>query len=570
MREELKKAFKNEVAGVYRQEDFDNSINALSDFIFLICNSGKLKEENLFSMITGNIHEQRSILSTWGNIEIVLKELYRTIDPEKYLQDGGDKVKLEFLYKEVFCLVPKKRNPSGAEFSINVAKPERAETEHGQRYRHIKEFVYLYQFRNGNLVHGIDEASSDEIRKAVKYTCVSLLWLSLRHSSDLHKKALFETFSRELSTDWLTNCDFDYQNKMKNIGYVDFLWSANEICSTEQIAFQDSIILKDEYYIKLLGQAGSGKTTALLNINHLIIQKYETNGWIPVFYELKNLSASWDYFLKHIVADRFSVSEKAAECLLESQQRLIFLFDGYNEILNVDIRRRFAQELEQYTDNHRLVRVIMTDRNNQNEITVLRNKSKSFRLCSLTDENRKEYFKKNCKDTKILKLLLDTLEKNSVQFEMLTTPIKLYYFTRMTERTGVVPQDFTAEYLQELFERERDEKKDTNLDVLEDYLEAITLLTGLENEPIEKSKILAVMSRVDNLLGYKDYNTLQALRLARDMGILREENKKLKDCRREKTFYQFEDSDFLVYYNDLLYENEVLALNLEADIYDKN
>lgn len=570
MREDLKKAIGNEVMETYSQEDFENSINALDDFIFLVRNSGKLKEESLLKMITGNIHEQKSLVNVWGNIEIVLKELYRQNSPEEYAKNGKDKVKLEFLYKEAFNLVPQKRSQSGGEFSINIARPEKASIEYGAKYRYIKEFVYLYQFRNGVLVHGIDEVSPDEIRKAVKYACVALLWLSLRFSLNLHRKALFERFSSELSKSWRENCDCEYRNKMKNMGYVDFQWRANEICSTAQIAFLDSVVLKEESYIKLLGQAGSGKTTALLNINHMILQKYEPDGLIPIFCELKNLSASQDSFLKRIVSERFSVSEKAAECLLEAQQRLIFLLDGYNEILNVDIRRRFAQELEQYIENHKFIRVIMTDRNDKNEITVLRNKSKLFRLCTITDENRQEYFKKNCKDSKILKLLLDTLENDSVRFEMLTTPIKLYYFTRITERTGVIPQDFTAEFLQELFERERDEKKDTNLDVLEDYLEAITLLTGLENEPAEKSEILAIMAKVDKILGYKNYNTLQALRLARDMGILREETRKIEGYRKEKTFYQFEDSDFTSYYNDLLYENEILALNLEADNYDSD
>lgn len=133
----------------------------------------------------------------------------------------------------------------------------------------------------------------------------------------------------------------------------------------------------------------------------------------------------------------------------------------------------------------------------------------------------------------------------------------------MALKNGCIPSDFTAEYLQELIECERDEKKDTNLDVLEDYLKAVTLLTGLENEPVEKFKALALMAEVDNLLSYKNYNTLQALELAKDMGILREEVRQIEGCRRPKIFYQFEDTDYFVYYNDLLYENDILAENLE-------
>lgn len=157
---------------------------------------------------------------------------------------------------------------------------------------------------------------------------------------------------------------------LNSIGYVDFHWQTNDICSTEQIAFLESVVLKNENYIKLLGKAGSGKTTALLHIQHLLLEKYKDMGLILVFYELKDLKTMKDAFLPYLITEKFSVPKKSAQCLLE-MEKLIFLLDGYNEILNVEIRRQFAKELEQYTGKHRPVRVIMTGRNEKNEITVL-------------------------------------------------------------------------------------------------------------------------------------------------------------------------------------------------------
>ena len=560
MNEKLKEALRKETAGVYPQEFFEESVTALGDFLFLISRDSKLKEENLLCMITGTLPEQQNMVYNSGNIETILKLLYRTAEPEKYRRDGEDKVKLEYLYKQVFRLVPEMRK-NGGNFSIPAANPEQCSADY-PGFRFISEFVRLYQFRNGDVTHSVDEIAPNAVRRAVTDTCVALLWLSQKYSMKLHKTALFEKFLQALPASWKKDCDSDYQAMIKKTGYVDFRWQTNDICSTAQIAFLDSVVLKNERYIKLLGQAGSGKTTALLNIKHLLLEKYEEMGLIPVFCELKSLYTAKDSYLTYIISENFSVPEEAAECLAETEN-LIFLLDGYNEILDVQIRRQFAKELEQYAETHKSVRVIMTDRNENNEITVLKNHSKLLRLRSLTDEDRREYFQKNCKDTKILKLLLDTLKENPVQFEMLTTPLKLYHFTQMTLKNGCVPSDFTAEYLQSLIERERDEKKDINLNVLEDYLKALTVLTGLENQPVEQHKALKIMADVDRILGYKSYNTAQALALARDMGILEEETRQPEGYRQKKTFYQFADGEYLVYYNELLYENEVLAENLE-------
>jgi len=566
MNPELTEAIRRETIEYYTEEKFQVAAKALDEFLYLVGNDSRLKEEDLLLMITGTFKDRQDAALKWGNIETVLKEFYRTVYPSEYNVNGGDNIKLESLYKNVFHLVPEIIPESTVRFSIAKSDPEKCARQQDTVYRKypfIRQFVELYQCRNEDVVHGIDDLRPADLNIVITNMCVVLLHLCFRYASSLEKKAKFQRFYQELPASWKNECDADYKNMLKNTGYVDFKWKANDICTTEQIAFLKSAILENELYIKLLGNAGSGKTTALLHIKHLILEKFENTGIIPVFYELKDLCTMRDSFLTFIVSESLSVTESAASDLLDTE-KLILLLDGYNEILDIQIRRQFARELEQFTLAHKSVRIIMTDRNASNEITVLQNQSKRLTLKSITADDQAEYFRINCSDKEIQKLLLDSLkdEAESYKFEPLTTPLKLYHFTQMAQEQKKIP-DFIAEYLQQLFDRERIEKKDPNLDVLEDYLTALTTLTGSSNELVEKNQVLALMAKVDNIFGYKNYNTLQALNLARDMGILREEM--MEGSRKMKYYYQFEDEEYYTYYTDLLFDNEVLFENFESE-----
>ncbi len=567
MNNELTEAIRRETADYYPEDRFNVSVKALHNFLFLVGKDSRLKEEDLLEMITGSLKVRQSAALKWGNIETVLKEFCRTVFPAEYMKNSGDGIKLESIYKDMLHLVPELVPETTIRFSLTKADPEKCFKQQDTVYRKypfIGQLVNLYQCRNETVVHGIDDLSPGKLNKVITDICVVLLYLCFRYSDAIGKKAGFQRFYKEMPSSWKKERDLNYKKLLERTGYVDFRWTANDICTTEQITFLNSPVLENEKYIKLLGNAGSGKTTALLHIQHLFLENFSSLELVPIFYELKDLCVMRDSLIAYIVSESLSISEDAAKELIETE-KLIFLFDGYNEILDINIRRKFSIELEQFTALHKSVRVIITDRNYVNEITVLQKQSKCFTLKSFTYEDYDAYFRKNCDDRNVLDLLEEALknEDKAFIFEPLTTPLKLYNFTMMAKEQGMVPEDFTAEYLQQLFDRERNEKKDPNLDVLEDYLKALTSLTGLENSLVEKNQILALMAKVDSLLGYKNYNTLEALRLARDMGILREET--IEGNRRPKTYYQFEDENYYVFYSELLFDDDVLFENFGSD-----
>ena len=352
--------------------------------------------------------------------------------------------------------------------------------------------------------------------------------------------------------------------KLNEIGYVDFHWMTKAECTTEQIALLDSPELENETYLKLIGTAGSGKTTALRQIYYILLRNYNQTSHkrIPIFYELKDLPDT-DSPLSYIITKCYSVSQELADNLLETEE-LILLLDGYDELRDRNRKQKLALKLEEYLKDHKTVRVIITDRSVRNVIPILEDQGKVLRLRPFTEQDKRNYFEKNCTNTELKSLILEALSQKTAVFEELSTPLRLHAFIKFTERDGAIPDDFIRCFLDSLIERERKEKKDPNLDVLEIYLCAATVKTGQENNWVEESVLLSVMKKAADQLGRQGYDTQTALRLATEMGIM-QIKEETEGRRKPKKYYRFDTEEFMDYYSDILAEDAVLNAFFEQE-----
>jgi len=544
----------------YSNLNFEESVEALDKFFFLISNKIKeLNEENLLELAEGNYDK----FEYWS-FEKFLKAFCEIVKPDEYKQNEGSKNFFEKLYKGVFRLVPPEIGEKKA-FSLGYAAKITIKKFDSYKYLsednpYICEFLYLYGFRNKNIVHDNEENTPAENGQALKCLCICVLYLCSIYKSTLDEKYSFERFRRELKSDWKEKCDSVYQEMIKKIGYVDFKWESKTRHTTSDIALQNSEELKNQSCFKFVGMAGSGKTTALLHINHLLLENYDNDNIFPVFFELKKLVGATGDFLPHMIEKCYDVSEYAAKSLMETD-RLIFLLDGYDEIKETDIQKRFALEIEEYAKQYKSVRIIMTDRTEKNSISVLEDKFRFFRLCSIGKEDKKEYFEKNCKDDEMLKFLLDSLEDDNIVFRCLTTPLKLKHFMEVVSENKEIPDEsvFMREHIKKLFDRERIEKKDINLDALEDYLKVISFLLGDE----ERAETTEIQVYTNESVGNQNYDIKKALKLAEDMGILKKITYTPEMEKFEKTSYEFSDDEYLEYYSDMLRENKILRKKLK-------
>ena len=98
----------------------------------------------------------------------------------------------------------------------------------------------------------------------------------------------------------------------------------------------------------------------------------------------------------------------------------------------------------------------------------------------------------------------------------------------------------TGDYLEMLMERERSEKKDTNIDYLPYYLEALAVdMKKKQVREVGQDRFLQIMAEVNFSYGFTVPDTMNCQKLLVDMGILQlERNRKIS----------FTNDKFRIYY----------------------
>ena len=157
--------------------------------------------------------------------------------------------------------------------------------------------------------------------------------------------------------------------------------------------------------------------------------------------------------------------------------------------------------------------------------------------------------------------MIDSFEDNNIVFRCLKTPLKLKHFVEIVEQDKKIPDEseFMRKHIERLFDRERSEKKDDNIEPLEDYLKVISFLLN-DDERAEETEIQVYTNKS---VGNQSYDIRKALKLAENMGILEKTTDTLEGEKSEKTFYKFSDVEYLEYYGDILRENKILRKTLK-------
>ena len=289
--------------------------------------------------------------------------------------------------------------------------------------------------------------------------------------------------------------------------------------------------------VKLLGEAGTGKSTALRRIEYIMASQYKgkRSTPLPVYIELGGLADGENVILTRI-ASVMEVEPGIAEDFLKNGE-LCLLLDGYNEILDLALKRKVAKELDYIGREFLQTRIFLTDRAVSRAGIPTLQPARKLYLYPMTMEDRKKYFEKNCRDDACRQMILDRLEADPGYFEAMNTPLKLKQLLQVALHSRELPVDIVNEYIEYLMEREQDEKKDENIEYLPGFLQALAIL---EQESMTERDALVQMAKCKNAFGFSLPDTRQCLKLSVDMGLLVYEDKEtLRFANREYQEYFF-------------------------------
>lgn len=528
---------KSEISDGMSESVIDRALICLDQYLYLIEDSYPNTEKYLNELPQLPSDMLKYHISDYTEIEQLMKSILIIVDPELAEKKPASQSQwmLQSLFKEAFGIVHEK---------FNLFKE--CETPARNKYLGQEDYLYYYltqyKYRNKK-AHDLIYLPQDELNLIVKAYLICLLDLCAKNREALnaayqHKKR-GELFNMEAYCSTIIK---QYEDQCaKGFKYVDINWADPNTELTEGYNAEELIELsKHTRHLKLTGVAGAGKTTALRHIEYLMAKKAAmnraegTNHPVPIFISLYTV-ISRPMILHQAFAEAAGIEIREVEAFFKNEN-ICLLLDGYNEILDPETKVQFAKQTDQFAKIYPNVTIILSDRNMQDLFScpVLVN-AKSLRMIPITAEMMETYFRENCSSENTLKIILDEMQADPYSFEEIDTPLKMNNLILCVEVQGAVPEDFVASYLEAVIRREREEKKDSNMDNMEWLLSAFACAlysrfdttTPHSERWMLKPIAFAVMNKFKNKLGLSTPNVDKFIDLAINLDILRTEDQKI-------------------------------------------
>lgn len=331
---------------------------------------------------------------------------------------------------------------------------------------------------------------------------------------------------------------------MEGFWYLDVHWREDEN-TTEDYNIKNLVkyFQKEKSFgIKILGEAGTGKSTALRRIQYTLAKDYDKYklGPIPVYVSLGEMTDGNGAILSKI-CEIIRIEKREVQELLKNS-KLAVLLDGYNEVLNTEILSGIAREIDnQFRVYYPQMKLYLSDRTiSRNSIPVITDAKKLF-LKKITLDEKLCFFKAKT-TAEVYDLILKKANDQPSYFEGLSTPYKMMQFIQIVEDTKSIPEDITEAFLRNLIERERNEKKEIEMRDIEDLLQALAIYmydNNDENETVkgfDRITVLSKLAEIKNKLGF-NVDTKRFLDVVIGMNILYEESGYIEFSNREYLVY---------------------------------
>lgn len=540
------------------KDDYSGDIaNDTIAFEKSLCLSAKETSLEGINTILPNVLEEMSEASSIGalqglmegfiKVEPYLRHLFSILYPERFKKMPKEEVNgLEFtdwtlapLLKQAFRIIP-------MNYNLSSKRPTNCPIQYKSYYD------LIYDKRNDS-AHNYSNMKQKEVFELISACLVVYLDIAGRLCLQIEEAFSKEKICAEFSA--LQYCQQivrTHKNEIKQgFNYIDIKWKSNN-ASESEYSTVNSIMTDENHLTKILGEAGCGKTTILKQLVYLSAQQYIKNhsSAIPIFIPLINIESDSSLIpdIKSIICHQLNIETNLLESIL-SLGRIKLYLDGFNEILDVKTKKQVAWSVDELSREYPNIHIFLSDRSAiRSSIDVLHD-AVTYKVYPLDNTLKEAFIKNNCTDKDAQILLLDYFSRNPQMYEKFCTPIKIIQLIEYVKSRKNIPVDFDREYIHYILERELIDKKDENVEYLEDFACALALESE-KNTPIPFKIACSSLAKCKSLLGYTLPDTLKCLNLMIDMGIL----------TNEEGMVDFKFASYKDYFWLLAYENNLADL----------
>ena len=356
-----------------------------------------------------------------------------------------------------------------------------------QKWEYFKEILIIYLEVAGHF--------RKELEKELNH-----INLSSKTNADAYMKKIIKEYENRSSFEYII---LEGKEKTKNNG--------------EATSLIKIIQNNNNCRIKLIGNAGMGKTSTLLYLAYNDAKNY--NGHVPIYVSLKDVDL--DNSILAIMCDKQHLDCKIniLEDLLTNGYINVY-FDGINEIKNENIRQNVVNQINEFIVKYEKIRIVLTDREN-NSITVTEH-VKPYIIEKLTDEKIKQFIEKNTSEKELINLIIELVFKDDELKELVRIPYRLYKLIEIVIMDGPIPKnnlEFDQYFTNAIIEREVKEKGIAEARNLTYFLKTIILN---KKEIYERDELVDIISLAIKEKNLSDENSDKVIDLLAQLGILKE------------------------------------------------
>lgn len=497
----LKGDIRSIIGDYFSNEDFAKGLEAFENLINIdeensnMEENSNTKENSNFDSEYGDYLNETSIIDpSWNvytgcRIEGLLRKL------EKLKGENTEGIMLQEYYKrlgfytwldepEIMNARSKDTaNSSGGEFHLAAADAKvYAECAH-----FIGAYISVYQLSNKTKAHNNPE--DDNLIDNIKNLFIVYLDQCIRNYDLICDVYVSELIERKINYK-------AYAEEHLN-GFADFL---DDFLQLNWEGDKNDVFEYDySKSVKFVGEAGMGKTTQMRRMYYQLLSDVAEGNKkiIPIWIELKDVKED-ACSMKALLEMNLGEYGHYYNRMIEKNVLALFL-DGYNEILNENVKRMIANEVDNLHKIHPEILIALTDRSKKSNPTVLMKNSVSYTFKGLTKEEIEKYALLKCDKDKVDDILayLKTVEW---LYSTNMIPEKMNNLIDLLS-DGIEPEnedEFYDVYLEYILDREVDDKKETRIEDLKFCLGELTNMMSNARDEMPRNDIIKIWLPLNN------------------------------------------------------------------------